>query len=117
MMLLNKGTKIAIWGTGLYAKKLYKLECNNYEVVCFYENDKEKWGKRLYGIPVKKWNRQDNVKIIIASSYWEEILKQLLEQGLRLLYDVIPFYFLHCKSIEYGVLNKISGGGGQIFCL
>ncbi len=116
-MLLNKGTKIAIWGTGLYARKLYKLERKKYEVVCFYDNNKEKWGQKLYGIPVRQWNNQDNIKIIIASSYWEEILKQLLGQDLRLLHDVIPFHFLHCRSIEYGVLKKISGGGKNILPL
>ncbi len=117
MMLLNKGTKIAIWGTGLYARKLYKLECKKYEVVCFYDNDKEKWGQKLYGIPVKQWNNQDKIKIIIASSYWEEILKELLGQGLRLLDDVIPFHFLHCRSIEYDVLKKASGGVKNILFL
>lgn len=117
-MVLEKRTKIAIWGTGLYAKKLYKLECKEYEVVCFYDNDKGKWGQKLYGIPVKEWrHHQKNVKIIIASSYWEEILKQLLEYGLQLLHDVIPFHFLHCKSIRYHELKNISMEGTDILYL
>lgn len=115
--MLDQGIQIAIWGTGLFARKFYQIEHKNYEVRCFYDNNREKWGQMLYGIPVKKWNGHDTPKIIIASSYWQEILEQLSEQGLRVFYDVIPFQFLHCKSIDYHVLKNIPGGMNSAYSL
>lgn len=116
-MMICEGCRIAIWGTGYYAKKFYLLEHKNFEVVCFYDNDKKRWGQELYGIPVKQWDNDKNVKIIIASSYWEEILKGLLEDGLRLLYDIIPFQFLHSRNISYRVIDNLRREGVDVLQL
>lgn len=32
-MIIDKETRIAIWGTGLFAKKIYNLNCKNYDVI------------------------------------------------------------------------------------
>ncbi len=106
--MLDKNDKIAIWGTGLYAKKFYLMEYKNYDIVCFYDNDSKMWNKELYGIPVRKWDDNREIKVVIASSYWQEILAQLQNYGLRLLNDAIPCQFVHCKSLEYRVLQTIS---------
>lgn len=109
--MLDKNEKIAIWGTGLFAKKFYQMEYKNYDIVCFYDNDSEMWNKELYGIPVKKWDNNREIKIVIASSYWREILTQIQNYDLQLLDDVIPYLFVHCRSLEYRVLQAISNKG------
>lgn len=106
--MLYKGEQIAIWGTGMYAKKVYMLESKNYEVVCFYDNDKTKWNQKIYGIPIKKWDNRHDIKIIIASSWWEEIIEQLLDDGLRMLDTVIPYHLVSGQCIHYNDLRKIS---------
>lgn len=107
-MMLNKGEQIAIWGTGAYAKKVYMLESKNYEVVCFYDNDKSKWNQEIYGIPVRKWDGRHDIKIIIASSWWEEIIEQLLKDGLHMLDTVMPYHLVACQCIHYSDLRAIS---------
>ncbi len=115
--MLDKNDKIAIWGTGLYAKKFYLLEYKNYDIVCFYDNDSKMWNKELYGIPVRKWDDNREIKVVIASSYWQEILTQLQNYGLRLLNDAIPYQFIHCKSLEYRMLQTISDRVGFLSLL
>lgn len=106
--MLYKGEQIAIWGTGMYAKKVYMMESKNYEVVCFYDNDKTKWNQKIYGIPIKKWDNRHDIKIIIASSWWEEIVEQLSEDGLRMLDTVIPYHLVSEQCMHYNDLRKIS---------
>lgn len=106
--MLDKGEQIAIWGTGMYAKKVYMLQSKNYEVVCFYDNDKTKWNQEIYGIPIKKWDHRRDIKIIIASSWWEEIIEQLLDEDLHVLENVIPYHLVSCQCIHYNDLRKIS---------
>ena len=69
--MFQKGEKIAIWGTGFTAKKAYYLDCTEYKTVCFYDNNETKWGTELYGIPVKKYEKSDGLKIVIGSAYWK----------------------------------------------
>lgn len=101
IFMLQKGEKIAIWGTGFTAKKAYYLDCTDYQVVCFYDNNETKWGTELYGVPVKKYEKSDNLKIVISSTYWKEIAKQLIKDGLRILEDFIPHYYLCGNIISY----------------
>lgn len=96
--MFQKGEKIAIWGTGFTAKKAYYLDCTEYKTVCFYDNNETKWGTELYGIPVKKYEKSDGLKIVIGSAYWKEIAAQLIDEGLQLGKDFIPYHFL-CNSI------------------
>lgn len=101
----------------MYARRVYGLECKNYKIVCFYDNDKTKWGQKICGIPVRRWEKSDNIKIIIASSWWEEIVDQLLACNLRFLDDVIPYFFLSASSLSYDLLRKYQyvGNGNNQF--
>lgn len=74
--------KIAIWGTGELAKKVYYLCKDRFEIVTFYDNDEKRYNTTLFGIPIKKWTPLYKYKIIIASMYWREISEQLMESGL-----------------------------------
>lgn len=105
--MLQKGEKIAIWGTGFTAKKAYYLDCTDYQIACFYDNNETKWGSELYGIPVKKYEKSDNLKIVISSAYWKEIAKQLIDDGLQILEDFIPHFFLCSNIISYRELFEL----------
>lgn len=116
-MLINKGEKVAIWGTGSYAKKVYLLERKNYDIVCFYDNDETKWEGELYGHPIKQFDPNNKTKIIIASECWEEISKNLCNHNLRLLREIIPYQFIHCEDVSYHLLRnmlKICHTGGVV---
>ena len=76
--------KVALWGTGSLAKKFCMLNQEQYEIVCCYDNDESKWNTIfLDEIPIKKWDGNCLYKIIIASSFWREIAKQLSRDGLE----------------------------------
>jgi hypothetical protein len=88
----NSSLKIVIFGAASFGKKLYRYlqSCNitwktNIEVVAFFDNDPDKEGASLFGLPVMKpdmtvVNQTD--KVLIASSWQSEIYAQLNEMGI-----------------------------------
>lgn len=105
--MLKKGEEIAIWGSGSTAKKTYYLRCRDYKVVCFYDNNKAKWGSEIYGIPIIKFNDKARLKIIISSVHWKEISGQLMQAGLKPFTDFIPYCFLGNSFISYEELFEL----------
>ncbi|HOS69974.1 MAG TPA: methyltransferase domain-containing protein [Bacillota bacterium] len=59
---------------------------NQYEIACIFDNDRNKWGKELRNVkilpPYEIVNYKD-IKIIITSSYREEISAQLNDMGVK----------------------------------
>lgn len=72
---------------GAYAKRvLDRFEKN---VICFVDNDQEKWGSNRCGIPVRTvqemvsiLQENENIVIQITSEFSDDIEKQLLEMGV-----------------------------------
>ncbi|MDD3413817.1 MAG: radical SAM protein [Lachnospiraceae bacterium] len=76
--------KIAIWGTGKSALKVFDFIKNYsslYKVVAFIENNVCAQGEKLFGLPVDSYEKiHDKVDydvILIASVFYEEISKQI----------------------------------------
>lgn len=90
--------RIAIWGTGKVAERFYFMYKDKFEVECFYDNYKV--GEK-FGICIKKYDKDSNLKIIIASSFWKEIAQQIKETGKKYLVDYIDSY-----SYETGILYR-----------
>ena len=97
---------VAIWGTGDIGQTWYWSARNIVAIECFFTNEKEKWGKEIFGVPVRKWTREQDIFIVIASSNWEEIAVQLRQAGKAPFLDFMPAdaYIYNLKSINY---NKI----------
>lgn len=90
--------KVSIWGTGSMALKFYYFHKNQYDVICFFDNDKAKHGTYIDGKPIVRWQGVKplgNSYIIIASTWWKDIAVQLTEAGMRLFVDYIPVCFLN----------------------
>lgn len=73
--------------TGAKAKRI--LDRFGKDVICFVDNNKEKWGSYCCGIPVKSidemlsiWKENENLVIQITSECSDDIEKQLLEMGI-----------------------------------
>lgn len=45
--------KAVIWGAGSTGRQVYESEHDAVEVVCFVDNDKKKWGTKLYDLEVR----------------------------------------------------------------
>lgn len=77
--------KVFVFGTGGYLEQ-YKGEIfSKYHVLCYLDNAVDKQGKLVYGKRVDSPETVDagkNIKIIIASTYKDEITKQLMNMGV-----------------------------------
>ena len=88
-MRLKKGLKAAIYGSGSYADKIYELtNALGVEYIFCIDSFSDKWGKLWKNIPIVspaevKERRSEVDIIIIASSYEKEVIKKLVEQGLK----------------------------------
>lgn len=75
--------EIVIWGTGQRAEETYTFLRDNplFQVVAFGENNSKLWGSKKYNLPVislEEVKKLQNISdIVIASSAYEEIRKQL----------------------------------------
>lgn len=72
MRWLNITIKVAIFGAGKIGKAALRiLKCEGKEVVCFLDNDANKWGTSIMGIPVMgldKFLYSKNIPIILTRS-------------------------------------------------
>ena len=89
--------EVVIFGTSTL--EIFLLEClksKNVNVKFFSDNDKNKQGKLIEGIPVEPPSKIDIKDVVLVASGWEyEIYKQLVEMGIR---DVIPYGKFQFKS-------------------
>lgn len=83
--LSSERKKLYIFGTGSIAERVIKLfDYKEEDIEAFIDNNKNKQGKRFKGkeiIDLTKVDREEteNIYINVASSYYEEIQKQILE--------------------------------------
>lgn len=84
-MIMEK-SNIFIFGTGTLAERF--IERTGISVNGFLDNDCKKWGqlfcdKQVYSPEILHSIKQDNIGIIIVSSFYQEISKQLIQYGLK----------------------------------
>lgn len=99
--------------TGIREYEKHSKECN---VLCFLDNDEEKWGKELRGITIleptySNIEEYDYDYILIASVYGKQVIeKQLIETGI--LKDKIRFL-----QSSYDVLSPFLKNLSELFDL
>lgn len=90
----NPDNNISIWGTGSVGKKCYLQLKSKYNIMCFYDNNHDKINEIIIdNIKIKEFKKGDFF-IVIASSYWREIVDQLIGEGLCIFNDFIPYFML-----------------------
>ena len=96
ILLLGVSEKIIIWGTGFEVIRIverYHIPIS--ATVYFVDNDEQKQGKEFMGKPIehpKKILEEKEALVIIASSYYEEIIRQIIDQGLCAKERIINIY-------------------------
>lgn len=81
-----KKLDVIFFGASGMGEKYYEKYKDIYNVVCFCDNDPNKWGKHLKGIEIISPNEEcilQKYKIVITSMYFKEILPSLLKKGLK----------------------------------
>lgn len=107
--------KVGIWGAGSFGRKAYSYLKNKVDVVCFYDSNEKKSGTILDGIPIRKWSPEDtDTYILIASTFWEEIVPGLVKEGLKIFKDFVLYDFI-CNSLpdEYSFIYDIQQCTGE----
>lgn len=105
-----KKVPIAIWGCGNVGKTFYEKHKDEYDVVCFFDNNPS---HDIYdNIPILRYNKEYKTKwpmlmIVIASDlYLHEIEEQLKQETLRKGKDYVPYTYLDNMCIPYFLLNR-----------
>ena len=82
-----KSKEVIIFGAGSYGiSSVNWFKMNDIRVNYIFDNDKNKWGKDIEGIKIISPENVSLLKedgLVICSSYYEEINKQLLNLGIN----------------------------------
>ena len=82
--------EVVIYGAGNTGRSAYFYLKNHdkYECIFFIDSDENKWGGTLEGLPIKppcELRKLNDVRIMIASIFWKEILESIKEiEGLKI---------------------------------
>jgi len=78
---------LILFGASIMGTIAYENLKENFNISYYTDNDKKKWGKQLYGIPIIEPDRlkllQFEYDIIITSQYDVAITEQLIKMGIK----------------------------------
>lgn len=78
--------QIIIYGAGIMGTRVCNYLKSEYEIICFVDKDKNKWGMDIEGIkvhPPEVLKEQRDVLVVIASIFYHEILKDIKQYALK----------------------------------
>lgn len=100
----TENRKFVIWGTGKCADELVEKYGLKDGIIGYIDNNSKRWGEKINGIkvisPKEIVNIKDKKYIIIASSYAEEIINQILEFNLCEEEEIVNLFRIDCKYIK-----------------
>ncbi|WP_315077729.1 chemotaxis protein [uncultured Clostridium sp.] len=101
---------VVVFGTGSVANEVTKNVNNNTNILCYLDNDKEKWNKILHNKNIcspEKIECLDYDFIIIASQYTEEIYNQLIKLDINSekIFEYINFFNMANDRFEHKMIN------------
>lgn len=83
--------KVVIFGTGSMAEIVAAvLDDDRFSLLGFFDNNEARWSEQFRQLDVRQPSRIEGVKVIVASSWREDIMKQLLTLGYR-SDDIVTF--------------------------
>ena len=95
----TEGRKMYLFGSGQFTKMFLSQFGKDYEIVGIFDNNQEKWGQELKGIPIMppehlKSLQSGTYKVIICIKNYVPVMKQLKELGVK-------DYAVYDSSLEY----------------
>lgn len=92
--------EVIIFGAGVLGEKFIYQYFDKLQISCFWDNKKS---GEVLGYPVRKPQMKKNCFIIVASVFYMEIRKQLIQMGYCEFKDFIPYQIFQKKmAIAYG---------------
>ena len=106
--------KLVLFGAGAGGVRTLSLYLKNYKVSYFCDNDPQKWGKIVMGLPVyppDKLFEEDprQVVVLITSFYFYDILRQLMDMNIpTVAMDIFsyPHHLLHPLWSKHAALSR-----------
>jgi len=98
---INKNKEIAIFGTGSFARNVYKvLNEEDFKIINFFDNNEKLQGNKLFDIEILSPSLiKKEVPLIIASTWANEICKQLENKDIN-LFMLDPWFETFNLKIE-----------------
>lgn len=83
--------KIILFGAGNYGMATYELLKDDYQIICFCDNNTSLQGKYIFGLPILSpgdilLTKDENTDVVISSSYFLEIGQQLEDMSITEYY-------------------------------
>lgn len=100
---------VVLFGASSVGEALYKLYKNIKNILYFCDNNEEKWNKFFCDLKVispAELKKIDNLKVIITSTYYNEITEQLLNMGITNFEIYSPFLLDYNLGIMAYPLDK-----------
>ena len=107
------GKKLYLFGSGSFAEKFLEKFGSELDIAGVFDNNEERWGKRLGGIEIQSPETilgiKETCKIIICIKQYEEILNQLKHMGVKDISIYSP-YIDYSLPVEFNQHEKKEDG-------
>ena len=103
--ILRTKKKLVVFGSGTYGDILVKA-FHEFPWVAYIDNDKEKWGTSLHGLPIVSVNElkrdySDAFVVISLLYHWEEIVHQFSENNIQNEFYVLAKLLVSLRARQY----------------
>ena len=109
--------KIILFGASAMGKTAYEKLQDEYNIIFFTDNDKEKWGNKLCDVkiisPDSLLSLKDNSEIVITSQYDVAIASQLMKMGIK-KFGVFNGDLNKIDYIDYSKVDNINKKNNKI---
>lgn len=92
--------KVIIWGAGNQGRSAYYTLKNEYDILGFYDSNRNKIGEEIIDQKIVLEHLIQNVFIVIACTQWQEVSKLLQQKGLKPVKDFLPYHMFVEKDLR-----------------
>ena len=92
--------KIILFGAGFYGREAFGNLKEEYEIVCFADNNSKLAGTQLFGIPIISADKileywQQDLDVVICTAAYDQISEQLKAMGIKNYFVMLDGHLYH----------------------
>lgn len=105
-----EGKKVVLFGSGRFADKFLAFYRYDYQIIKILDNNQEKWGTSLQGIPIEAPESimadRNSCKVIICIKDYENVFRQLKRMGVPNI-GIYDAYYVYPGCQQIKINNKV----------